>query len=476
MTSASPTILALETDSAWVIILVSSAVVLAATIVAARVIGRPGGLASGLLLALPLALPLVAALAFAHAALPEAAVLRPAGDVLLDRTGGLLDLLVLENHQNHTLTPYAVSRSAGSWLLIIGVLASSFMLLRRLIGAVVIRSLLRRCSPPSEHVGLEGVIQGLCIDLQLRRVPELLVLPPAIGGAFVVGLRHPRILLAGELLESLDRDEIEGVLAHELAHLRARDVELVLVAGLLRDLAAWNPFAHLAYGRLRRNRELEADRAALAATGKPLAVASGLLKVAETMLRTSRRQRSTALAFLGTKRLVTTRVSQLLAVADGRAQVRPARHLPFLAAACVTAAMGLQVAAQIAEREAPALAFVWGTPASEPESLWAPKRYRSNHQPNVGRHSVAPGKRLGEVDQRRRPRYPQLAGDVSVQPRHLDEWVTAMDEWTHELGVSPVTLRWEARRSWEAVPLVTPVGDGPLGIYEVKLGLAEATR
>jgi heat shock protein HtpX len=476
MTSASPTILALETDSAWVIILVSSAVVLAATIVAARVIGRPGGLASGLLLALPLALPLVAALAFAQAALPEAAVLRPAGDVLLDRTGGLFDLLVVENQQNHTLTPYAVSRSAGSWLLIIGVLASSFMLLRRLIGAVVIRSLLRRCTPPSEQVDVEGVIRGLCINLQLRRVPELLVLPPAIGGAFVVGLRRPRILLAGELLRSLDRDEIEGVLAHELAHLRARDVELVLAAGLLRDLVAWNPFAHLAYGRLRRNRELEADRAAVAATGKPLAVASGLLKVAETMLRTARRQRSTALAFSGTRRLVTIRVSQLLAVADGRAQVRPARHLPFLAAACVTAAIGLHVAAQIAQREAPALAFVWGTTASEPESLWAPKRYRSNHQPKVGRHSVAPGKRVGQGDLKRRPRYPQLAGDVSVQPRHLDEWVAAMDEWTHELGVSPVTLRWEARRSWEAVPLVTPVGDGPLGIYEVKLGLAEATR
>jgi BlaR1 peptidase M56 len=321
-----------------------------------------------------------------------------------------------------------------------------------------------------------GVTQGLCIDLRLRRVPDLLILPPGVGGAFVVGLRRPRILLAGELLESLDRDEIEGVLAHELAHLRARDVELVLAAGLLRDLVAWNPFAHLAYGLLRRNRELEADRAAVAATGNPLAVASGLLKVAETMLRTTRRQRSTALAFLGTRRLVTARVSQLLAVADGRAQVRPARHLPFLAAACVAATIGLQVAAQIAEREAPALAFVWGAPASEPESLWAPKRYRSNHQPNVGRHSVAPGNRVGQGDLRRRPRYPQLAGDVSVQPRHLDEWVAAMDEWTHELGVSPVTLRWEARRSWEAVPLVAPVGDGPLAIYEVKLDLAEATK
>ena len=477
MTSAAPTILALETDSAWVIILASSAVVLAATIVAARLISRSGGLASGLLLALPLALPLAAAVAFAEAALPEAAVLRPAGDVLLDKTGGLLDLLVVENQQDHTLTPYAVSRSAGSWLLIIGVLASSFMLVRRLIGALVVRSLLRRCRALGDQEAELGILlRRLCDDLRLRRIPQLLVLPPSVGGAFVMGLRRPKVLLSADLLRSLDDSEIEGVLAHELAHLRARDVELVLVAGLLRDLVAWNPFAHLAYRHLRRDRELEADRCAAAATEKPLAVASGLLKVAETMLATSRSQRSGALAFFGTRRLVTARVSQLLAVADGRAPLLPARHLPFLAAACVAAVIGFQVAAQIAEREAPALALVWDATEGDREGLWAPKRYRNNHQRTVGRHSVAPGRRLGKVDPRRRLSYPQLAGDVSVKPRHLDEWVAAMDEWTHELGESPITTRWEGRRNWEAVPLVAPVGDGSLGIYEVKLGLAEATR
>jgi BlaR1 peptidase M56 len=311
--------------------------------------------------------------------------------------------------------------------------------------------------------------------MSLKRTPAVLVLPPGIGGAFVVGLRRPKILLSGELLRSLSSEELEGVLAHELAHLRARDVELVLVAGLLRDLVAWSPVAHVAYRRLRRDRELEADRCAAVATGNPLAVASGLLKVAETMLATSRRERSAALAFLGSQRLVSARVAQLLAVADGRTQLAPGGHLPFLAAACLAAVIGLQVAGEIAQREAPALALVWGAESGSSGDLWAPKRYMSNHRRSVGQHSVAPGKRLGKIDPRRRPSYPQLAGDVSVKPRHVDEWVAAMDDWTHELGVSPVTLRWEARRNWEAVPLV-PVGDGPLGLYEVRLGLAEATR
>ena len=44
MVSASPTILALETDSAWVVVLAVSAVTLIAALILRRLIGRPGGL------------------------------------------------------------------------------------------------------------------------------------------------------------------------------------------------------------------------------------------------------------------------------------------------------------------------------------------------------------------------------------------------------------------------------------------------
>ena len=76
MTTAAPTILTLETDSTWVVILVVSFVTLVLTLLLRRIIGRPGGLASSVLLAIPLLLPLVAAVIFQGSLLPEFAVLR----------------------------------------------------------------------------------------------------------------------------------------------------------------------------------------------------------------------------------------------------------------------------------------------------------------------------------------------------------------------------------------------------------------
>ncbi|MGH2820048.1 MAG: hypothetical protein ACRDJ5_05285 [Actinomycetota bacterium] len=48
MISASPTILAVETDSAWAVVLVVSLVTLPTVLVLRRLINRPGGAAAGL--------------------------------------------------------------------------------------------------------------------------------------------------------------------------------------------------------------------------------------------------------------------------------------------------------------------------------------------------------------------------------------------------------------------------------------------
>ena len=78
-----PTILALQADSAWFVIVAVSLVTLPVVLLLRRLIDRPGGLASGILLSLPLALPLVAAVLYGHPVLPEIAVLRPALQAVL---------------------------------------------------------------------------------------------------------------------------------------------------------------------------------------------------------------------------------------------------------------------------------------------------------------------------------------------------------------------------------------------------------
>jgi hypothetical protein len=107
--SAAPTIVALETDSAWIVVVAVSAVTLATALVLRRAIGRAGGLGAGVLMALPLFLPIVAALAFEHAVLPEIAVLRPVGAALRERPHHFLHVLLVSDGTSEHVTPYAFS-------------------------------------------------------------------------------------------------------------------------------------------------------------------------------------------------------------------------------------------------------------------------------------------------------------------------------------------------------------------------------
>jgi Zn-dependent protease with chaperone function len=276
--TAAPTVLAIETDSAWVVILAVSAVTLAAALFLKRLINLPGGLASGLLLSLPLALPIVAALTYTHAVLPEISVWQPIGRALKDAPSGLLHLLLVADEKG-VVTPYASSGSAGRWLVLVGLSVSSFMLLRRFIGAALLHRLIARSRPPEGPLAdaIEEAVYRLAHDAGLRRAPEVLVLESGATGAFAVGVRHKKVLVSRDVLEGLDPEELEALLAHEIAHLQSHDVSVTFVAGLLRDLVAWNPVGHLAYRRLMEDRELEADRRAAALTSRPLAVASGLI-------------------------------------------------------------------------------------------------------------------------------------------------------------------------------------------------------
>ena len=478
MANPGPTLVTLETSSAWVIILAVSMVTLAAALILRRMIGRPGGLASGILACLPLLVPPIAALAFARAPLPEIAVLRPAGAALLDSPEGLIRLLAVADESHNTLTPYAVSSRVGPWLLLVAVLAILVMLGRRILGALMMRALVARSRPlrPQESQVVAS-LEALCARRGVKRPPELLIMSSG-KGALAVGMRRPRILLSGDLLEELDSSEVQAVLAHELAHLESGDITLVQLAGVLRDLLAWNPFAHIAFRRLSLDRELEADRRAASLTGQPLAVASGLLKVAQSMI-VRRRAFHPGLAFFRSRRAVSTRVAQLVAMAEGKSSVVPVGRLPYVAAAALAIVLGLQVGAQFGRQDAGALAIVWGAQDIDASSAWAPKAFVKHPKAREGRESSAwnsigrpPARVSGRPQARVSGRYPRFARGVPVKNTHFDDWIVAMNRWTRRLGVSGLTLRWQARTHWEAVPLISPDAIGPVGIFRMEARLA----
>lgn len=110
-------------------------------------------------------------------------------------------------------------------------------------------------------------------------MPPVTVVDDCPGGACVHGIRRPRLLLDRRLVARLDQQELEGVLAHELAHIRRRDNLTSLLVSMMRDVFFFVPGSAWASRQLHAERELAADQVACNGTGRPGALASGLLKV-----------------------------------------------------------------------------------------------------------------------------------------------------------------------------------------------------
>jgi len=405
--SASPTILAVEVDSAWVVVLVVSLTTLIATALLRRFISRPGGIASGLMLALPLFLPLVAAVIYQGGVLPEVTVLKPISSMVQDRSESLLHLLFLSDGKGQAAL-YAFYGSPGAWILMTGLAVSSIMLVRRVCGALVLRRLISRCEAPSPERDAHSlfVLRHLAASVGLRSTPDLLILPPGVSGAFAVGFRRGRVLLSRDLVERLDDDELSAVLAHEIAHLKARDVPIVFLAGFLRDFVAWNPFAHLAFRRLLTDRELEADRRAASLTRSPLALASGLLVVFELMSGQRNYAQRGALAILRPQVSVSRRVRSLLAMADEEphmeAQVKGGI---FLVAALLVALLGMEAGAKLSADDS-TWAVVWGNTSTPADAAaWEPppvvetvsKKKQTKKQTKVQSAKIAKAKKKSSL-------------------------------------------------------------------------------
>lgn len=116
-----------------------------------------------------------------------------------------------------------------------------------------------RPADPQEYARLHNLVEGLCIASGLPK-PGVYVVDDPAPNAFATGRnpRHASIAVTTGLLEKMNRVELEGVVAHELSHIRNYDilvstlaVTMVGAVALLGDLAIrsmwWNG------GRVRRS-------------------------------------------------------------------------------------------------------------------------------------------------------------------------------------------------------------------------------
>ena len=141
-----------------------------------------------------------------------------------------------------------------------------------------------RPADPVDHARLLNLLDGLCAATGLTR-PAAFVVPDEAPNAAAVG-RSPRsaaILVTSGLLARLRRVEVEGVLAHELSHVKEGSTTLRTVAVPLLGLPA-TLLPPGAASRLRHwvvgEEEATADLAAVAVTRYPPGLAAGLEVVA----------------------------------------------------------------------------------------------------------------------------------------------------------------------------------------------------
>ena len=101
-----------------------------------------------------------------------------------------------------------------------------------------------RLADPTEHARLHNLVEGLCIAGGLPK-PRVYVIEDDAPNAFATGRnpRHAAIAVTTGLLAKLNRIELEGVLAHELSHVKNYDILVstlaVTMVGIVALLSDW---------------------------------------------------------------------------------------------------------------------------------------------------------------------------------------------------------------------------------------------
>jgi len=176
-----------------------------------------------------------------------------------------------------------------------------------------------------QHPKLYGMVEKVALSNGLP-MPKVAIMNTVVPNAFATGKskRSSVVAVTTGIMDLLDDEELEGVIAHELAHIRHRDVLVLTLASLFSTVAfflmRYALFGSM-YGRSRggggngggmilvlivagvtwfvsfliiraisRYREFAADRGGAQMTGKPDRLASALLKINSSMRRTPQKQ------------------------------------------------------------------------------------------------------------------------------------------------------------------------------------------
>lgn len=128
----------------------------------------------------------------------------------------------------------------------------------------------------------EGVIRPMVAAIRERiglKRDVRLVLSES-EGVGMVGWLKPVVLLPPSVLTGLQPDELEAVIAHELAHILRHDYAINVLQSVVETILFFHPMTWWISKQIGTERELCCDRVAVRACGRPRNYAQALLKLA----------------------------------------------------------------------------------------------------------------------------------------------------------------------------------------------------
>src|SRR3954453_10799962 len=206
----------------------------------------------------------------------------------------------------------AAGAGAVTMVVVIGALTLAQLFLSDKIGLAAMGA---KAVSPEEAPGLHAMIERLCIQADLPK-PRIAVADTEVPNAFAMGRsqKSATVCCTTGIMNVLSPSELEGVMGHELTHVKNCDVMIMTIASFFASVAALIlQFAFFFGGggddddgapaiiiviaasflvyilsfflmlALSRYREFAADRGSALITGRPSALSSALMKISGAM-------------------------------------------------------------------------------------------------------------------------------------------------------------------------------------------------
>jgi heat shock protein HtpX len=204
---------------------------------------------------------------------------------------------------------FSLGAGAGLMIVFLSILLLSQLFLS---DKIALASMGAKVTTPEQAPGLHAMIEKLCIQADLPK-PKIAVADTPVPNAFAMGRSKKGAVVCATtgIMNTLTPTELEGVMAHELTHVKNRDVLVMTMASFFASLASMIAQFAFFFGSsdddtpagaivflvsilvyvisfflmlaLSRYREFAADRGAAIITGRPSALSAALVRISDRM-------------------------------------------------------------------------------------------------------------------------------------------------------------------------------------------------